>query len=102
MHLNSQVTVSSLKRANTRTNLTRLVHAINNVNFADSLLFISVLTIKLIEIKVILNNKLFYSHLTKSTQWEHPTSGKRYKVCGGNLTLDYINLVHIPHSSVLV
>ena len=27
---------------------------------------------------------LIASHLTKTTQWEHPQSGKRYKVSGGN------------------
>ena len=36
-------------------------------------------------VSLINEKKLFYSHLTKSTQWEHPNSGKRYKVCGGKI-----------------
>ncbi|RMX45186.1 hypothetical protein pdam_00022662 [Pocillopora damicornis] len=35
------------------------------------------------EIRTMDDGRIYYAnHLTKSTQWEHPTSGKRYKVCG--------------------
>jgi len=35
------------------------------------------------EIRTMDDGRIYYAnHLTKSTQWEHPNSGKRYKVCG--------------------
>ena len=43
-------------------------------------LHLSLLKLKLIYSPVFCS---IISHLTKTTQWEHPQSGKRYKVTGG-------------------